>query len=140
MDGTIYKRLGVKAEQVIYFPNGHEHFFRKVKALMPHGVKIRKKLAAEEKSDLIFIWPEPGGEWVGLFRVLKVLLKPGGAVWAVIPKKEVAISENSDVVFGNIQNAALRAGLVDNKQSSVSEREYAVRFVRRAPRREVGAG
>lgn len=138
MDGTIYKRLGVKAEQVIYFPNGHEHFFRKVKALMPHGVRIRRKLAPDEKSDLIFIWPEPGGEWVGLFKVLKALMKPSGAVWVVIPKKEIAISENSEVLFGNIQNAALRAGLVDNKKSRVSEKEYAVRFVRRALREASG--
>ncbi len=132
MDGTIYKRLGVKAEQIIYFPNGHVQFFRKVRALMPEGVRIRRKLAPEERSDLIFVWPEPGGEWTGLFKIMRVLLKPGGAIWAIIPRKEVALASNSDVLFGHVQNAALKAGLVDNKVSRVSEKEYAIRFVRRA--------
>ena len=36
-DGTIYKRLGVKPGDLIYFLNGHENFFRKVKAYMPEG-------------------------------------------------------------------------------------------------------
>lgn len=132
MDGTIYKRLGVKPNNIIYFPNGHDHFFRRVRAMMPEGVRVKRKLGPDEKSDLIFVWPEPGGEWTDLFRVMKVLLRPSGAIWAVIPHKDVALASGSNVVFGNVQNAALKAGLVDNKVSRVSAKEYAIRFVRRS--------
>jgi len=132
IDGSIYKRLGVKPDNLVYFPNGHETFFRSVRAFMPQGVRIRRKLGPDEKADLIFIWPEAGGEWTGLFKVLKALLRPSGAIWAIIPRKEVALAKEARVLFGDVQNAALKAGLVDNKVSRVSEREVGVRFVRRA--------
>lgn len=132
IDGTIYKRLEVKPDNLIYFPNGHETIFRSVRASMPQGVRIRRKLGPDEKADLIFVWPEPGGEWIGLFKVLKALLLPSGAIWAIIPRKEVALAKETRVLFGDVQNAALKAGFVDNKISRVNERECGVRFVRRA--------
>ncbi|MEW6364421.1 MAG: DUF3052 family protein [Acidobacteriota bacterium] len=132
MEWSIYRKLGVKPNNLVYFFNGHENFFRKAKSMMPTGVAIRRKLAPDETADLIFVWPEEGGEWTDLFKVLKMLLKANGAVWAVIPRKEVALEKGVNVLFGDVQHAALKAGLVDNKVARVSEKEYAIRFVRRA--------
>ena len=67
-----------------------------------------------------------------LFKVMMALMRPNGAVWVIIPRNEIAIAKGTKIFFGDVQNAALKAGLVDNKVSRVSEKEYGVRFVRRA--------
>jgi len=53
----------------------------------------------------------------------------------VIPKKPFAQTRGIDFSWSELQEAALRTDLVDNKVASLSVEEYATRFVIRKDRR-----
>ena len=54
---------------------------------------------------------------------------------AVIPKKPFAQTRGIDFSGSELQEAALRTDLVDNKVATLSVEEYATRFVIRKDRR-----
>ncbi len=74
-------------------------------------------------SDLIFLYAADAAGLAGVAR-LKPFLKPDGALWVVRPKGPRARLTEVDVI-----DAALRAGLVDNKVVGFSETLSALRLV-----------
>ncbi|HLQ62231.1 MAG TPA: hypothetical protein VK131_10230 [Candidatus Acidoferrales bacterium] len=85
-------------------------------------------------SDLIFLYAASPVELAGIAS-LKRFLKPDGALWVVRPKGPGAGLTEVDVI-----EAALRAGLVDNKVVSFSESLSALRLVFRLRDRATMAG
>ncbi len=60
---------------------------------------------------------------------------PNGAVWAGIPKQRIARQRGLTLTWEEMQAAALQTDLVDNKGASISDEEYATRFVIRKDQR-----
>jgi hypothetical protein len=87
------------------------------------------------RYDVIMFWPTHLAGLSDRFAQLQRHIIPDGAIWAVIPKKQFARTRGIDFSWSDVQEAALRTDLVDNKVASLSEEEYATRFVIRKNRR-----
>jgi hypothetical protein len=90
----------------------------------------------QSRCDLILFWPADPGGLEERFRQLQACIYPDGAVWAIIPKKKYAAARGMALTWEQLQAAALRTDLVDNKIAGISEQEYGTRFVIRKDRRE----
>ena len=85
--------------------------------------------------DVILFWPTQLAGLSAHFARLQRHIVPDGAIWAVIPKKPFARARGIDFGWSDVQGAALQTDLVDNKVTTLSEKEYATRFVIRKDRR-----
>ena len=85
--------------------------------------------------ELIFFWPTHLAGLAETFAHLQRQIVPAGAIWAVIPKQRVARVRGISFSWEELQAAGLQTDLVDNKGASVSDEEYATRFVIRKDRR-----
>lgn len=98
------------------------------------GVTFYNSLSAAP-YDLIFFWPTQLEALADTFLQLQRAILPDGAIWVVIPKQKYAIRRGITLSWEEIQAAALQTDLVDNKVASLTEEEYATRFVIRKERR-----
>jgi hypothetical protein len=65
--------------------------------------------------------------------MLQGSIKQKGAIWSVIPKRRLV--EKVSISFRQVQDSALKSNLVDNKITSLSDKEYGIRFVIRKEKR-----
>ena len=85
--------------------------------------------------DLVMWWPFTiTGLEVKLAR-LAYSIKPDGAVWLVIPKRQFADQRGINFSWAEMQAIALQTDMVDNKTVSISSTDYATRFVIRTQHR-----
>jgi hypothetical protein len=79
----------------------------------------------------------PGdGSLTTFFRALEKRLTPAGSLWVVFPKKPFMKEMSFPYNWGDVQQAGLSAGLVDNKIAAFSPRLTSIRFVIPLARRE----
>ena len=72
----------------------------------------------------------PGdGSLTTCFRALEKRLTPAGSLWVVFPKKPFMKAMSFPYTWGDVQQAGLSAGLVDNKIAAFSPRLTSIRFV-----------
>lgn len=85
--------------------------------------------------EVLLFWPTQPDGLTETFAQLQRQIVPDGAVWAVIPNQKTARQRGSALSWEAMQTAGLQTDLVDNKIASVSDEEYATRFVIRKERR-----
>jgi hypothetical protein len=85
--------------------------------------------------ELVLFWPTQLDGLAETFAQLQRQIVPDGAIWAVIPKQRAARQRGITLSWEEMQAAGLQTELVDNKIASVSDEEYATRFVIRKERR-----
>ena len=85
--------------------------------------------------DHVLWWPSDlAGLDVQLAR-FTYCIKPTGSIWLVIPKQPYAAERGIRFSWTEMQAVALQSDLVDNKTVSLSQTEYATRFVIRTQHR-----
>ncbi len=122
------RKLGIRPGHRVYV---REECADLLAAIVPHlatNVTATKKLGKGERVDIVLLRPSED-ELGTLFERAKSWIVPNGAVWVVVRKKPYR--QGGDVTFEAAQAAALPTGLVDNKECTVSETEYATRYVLR---------
>ena len=87
------------------------------------------------RCDILLFWPARMAGLAERFAELQRRIVPAGAIWAVIPKKPFARVRGVELSWEALQAAGLQTDLVDNKIASLSDQEYATRFVIRKERR-----
>lgn len=85
--------------------------------------------------EIILFWPTQLAGLADTFAQLQRQIVPDGAVWAVIPRQRIARQRGMALTWEEMQAAGLQTDLVDNKIASISDEEYATRFVIRKDRR-----
>ncbi|HEY7833680.1 MAG TPA: hypothetical protein VIG30_08940 [Ktedonobacterales bacterium] len=95
--------------------------------------------AAREAAryDVILFWPRTLDGLTERLAALQWRIVPDGVLWIVMPKQAHARARGVTFAWDEMQAAALRTDLVDNKVASFSETDYATRFVIRKERRAV---
>jgi hypothetical protein len=89
----------------------------------------------EGRYDQIYWWSQSLEGLVDHLTRLAWNITPAGAIWIVIPKAAVARRRELGFTLEEMQTLALETDLVDNKVASLTEEEYATRFVIRKERR-----
>ena len=128
------EKLGIKSGQVVCLLNAPSEAAALLRQECPEDVSFSNTLE-HGPYDVILFWPKQLAGLSDRFAQLQRHIVPDGTIWAVIPKKEFARVRGIDFSWSELQEAALRTDLVDNKVATLSEEEYATRFVLRKSRR-----
>jgi hypothetical protein len=131
---SLAKKLGFKSGQAICLLNSTAEVQTLLQQEYPTQVRIFDTLG-HQLYDIIMFWPAQHDELSDRFTKLQRSIVFNGAIWVVIPKKKFAQNRGIYFKWSDIQKAALLTDLVDNKVVSLTNEEYATRFVIRNNRR-----
>ncbi len=97
---------------------------------------IHRSLPQPDEAGTILLELKPGDlHRPGYFADLQRRLRPDGKLWIVLPRKAHAEVTGFPHSWDEVQRAALKTDLVDNKSAAFSDELTAVRFVIRRARR-----
>lgn len=82
--------------------------------------------------DVLLWWPQAIMDLIPQLEKLIYCIKPTGAIWLIIPKRQFAEVRGINFSWAEMQAIALQTDLVDNKTISISSTDYATRFVIRS--------
>ena len=128
------RKLGIRAGDVICLLGAPPEAESAIRENAPPGVQFSTELFGK-RYQAVFFWPTELPGLVARFAELQGRIHPDGAVWAVLPKKPYAARRGIAFTWEQMQAAGLSTDLVDNKVASVTEQDYATRFVIRKERR-----
>lgn len=132
----LVRKLGMQPGQLlclIGLPMAVESVLRQE---APPGVTVVEEAEmASVPCDLIFFAPVSLDGLTERFSRLQRRIVPSGAIWVVTPKKRFAAGRGIAFTWEEMQAAALATDLVDNKIASLTDEDYATRFVIRKERR-----
>jgi len=136
---SLTTKLGLRPEQTVRLLEGHGEAFDLLTAALPDGVELLYGEGDSPRCDQLFFWPRSLAGLAERFAALERCLVPDGSLWVIMPKKAFAARHNIAFTWEEMQAAALSTDLVDNKIASISDEEYATRFVIRRERRHLHA-
>ncbi len=128
------EKLGIRSGHIVCLLNAPREAAALLRQECPEEVRFSDTLE-QGPYDVILFWPTQRAGLSDRFAQLQRRIVPNGAIWAVIPKKPFARARGIDFGWSDVQGAALQTDLVDNKVATLSEKEYATRFVIRKDRR-----
>jgi hypothetical protein len=135
---SLAQKLGLKPGQAVCLLDATPETAQVIRAACAEDVggdvTITETLDGAPFS-FIFYWPH---EFMGLterFAMLQRQIVSNGAIWVVLPKKDIALRRGMTLMWEEAQFAALSNDLVDNKIASITDEEYGTRFVIRKLRR-----
>jgi hypothetical protein len=138
MMASLAQKLGLKPGQAICLLEATPETAQVIRAacaeVVGGDVTITEALD-EAPFDMIYFWPRDLAGLAERFSELQGKIVSAGAIWVVIPKKTVAQRRGMTLTWEEMQAAALTTDLVDNKNASMTDEEYATRFVIRKERR-----
>jgi len=122
-------KLGIRAGQHIYLEGAPAVFAAERLNGLPPGCQVATVLPNGARPDMVILWLKDKEGLEALFRRLRNLIPPQGAVWAVIPRKSARPKGSAAPDFDEVLAAGLPTGLVDNKTLTFDDVEYGIRFV-----------
>jgi hypothetical protein len=125
------QKLGIKEGARVGVVRAPADFGRTM-GVLPFGVVPRAVSAASGVMDVIVCFVRTRKE-LGEVKGLKKKLGPAGGLWVAWPKKASGLA--AEVGEGEVREAGLGAGLVDNKVCAIDETWSGLRFVVRAAER-----
>jgi hypothetical protein len=126
--GALARKLGITSGQTIALIDAPPEIKRNLQADAPRDVRWVSSLL-RGKVDQVFLWPSALAGFASRMRELQTRIVPDGSVWVVMPKKPFAPDRGIRFTWEEMQAEGLRSDLVDNKVASLSEQDYATRFV-----------
>lgn len=125
---SLFQKLGVVPDAHVAIVGPHDPEFV---AGLNAGLAKAASQALRTEYDLIFVRVNAGPD---LSRVARAAahLKPNGALWVIHPKGRGASPKD-----GEVREAGIAAGLVDNKISAYNESHTATKFVIPVARRSL---
>ena len=128
------RKLGILAGDLVCLLDAPTEAESAIRDSAPHGVQFSSSLSGSLFQTILF-WPAELPGLADRFTQLQGCIVPDGAIWAVMPKKKYAPQRGVAFTWEQMQAAGLSTDLVDNKVASVTEQDYATRFVIRKERR-----
>ena len=140
MDEAFARKLDLLGDDV--WIAGLSPLFReRIREALGEAFPIHRSLPGEGSAATLLLELKPGDlHRPGYFADLQRRLRPNGRLWIVLPKKAHAEATDFPHTWDEVQRAALKTDLVDNKIAAFSDELTAVRFVIRLSRRSGAAG
>lgn len=135
MDENFARKLDLLGEDVWIV--GYSTLFKdRIHAALGDGFPVKRSLPPAGGAGTLLLELKPGDlHRPGFFADLQKRLEPNGKLWVVLPKKAYAEEIDFPHTWDEVQRAALKTDLVDNKIAAFSDELTAVRFVIRLSRR-----
>jgi hypothetical protein len=135
MDETFARKLDLLGGDV--WVAGSSTLFRdRIHEALGPSFPIHRTLPGSASTDTLLVELRAGDlHRPGYFADLQRRIRTAGRLWIVLPKKTHAEETDFPHSWDEVQRAALRTDLVDNKIAAFSEELTAVRFVIRRSRR-----
>ena len=125
---NLFKKLNIQPGDRVLLINPPEGMRNLLEANAPPGVEFSLQNTGEV-FDGILLWPNTLSGLDAHLTELAYRILSKGAIWLVIPKKKFAPARGIHFTWLEMQQTALNTDLVDNKEVSFSETDYATRFV-----------
>jgi hypothetical protein len=111
-------------------------FRERIREALGEDWPIHRRLPQPGAAGTLLVELKPGDlHGPGYFADLQRRLRPNGKLWIALPKKAHAEATGFPHSWDEVQRAALKTDLVDNKSAAFSDELTAVRFVIRLSRR-----
>ena len=133
----LVRKLDIRAKYLAVALNANPDILASIQEALPEGATLVMELPTDIRPKIILVWLTDRDDLYRVFQRLGHAITPDGAIWAVIAKKTAAKNKTASVTFDQVQAAALKTNLVDNKVVSFSDQEYGIRFVIRREKRGV---
>lgn len=134
VSAELVRKLGIRPGQRLFVREECMDLLAAIKPFLPPRVEVSNQ-PPRGGAHVILMRPDEE-ELDTVFREMREWITPDGGVWVVVRKKPYR--QEGDVSFEAAQAAALPTGLVDNKECSVNDTEYATRYVLRREHRPRG--
>ena len=133
----LVRKLGIKPGHFVAVLNAPPFMKGIFRMLVPPETRFETDLDDNDHPDIVLFWLDESINLPSAFKDLRDRITPDGAVWAVIPKKPVAITRGPKIYFDDVLAQVLPTGLVDNKTVTFTDDEYGIRFVLRKELRKL---
>jgi hypothetical protein len=138
MDETFARKLDLLGDDV-WIAGAGTVFKDRLREALGEGFPVHRGLPPEGSAGTLLLELKPGDLYrPGYFTDLQKRLQPNGKLWIVLPKQAHAAEIDFPHTWDEVQRAALKTDLVDNKIAAFSDQLTAVRFVIRLSRRPGG--
>jgi hypothetical protein len=135
MDEIFARKLDLLGVNV-WIAGSSEEFVERLREALGEGTPIHRRLPPPGSTGTLLVELRAGDlHRPGYFANLERRLEPSGKLWIVLPKKAHAERTGFPHTWDEVQRAALKTDLVDNKIAAFSDDLTAVRFVIRLSRR-----
>jgi hypothetical protein len=135
MDEGFARKLDLLAEDP-WITGFSAPFRRGIREALGEDWPIHRRLPAPGSAGTLLVELKAGDlHRPGYFADLQRRMRPDGRLWIVLPKKAYAEATDFPHSWDEVQRAALKTDLVDNKIGAFSDELTAVRFVIRLSRR-----
>ena len=135
MDETFARKLDLLGDDV-WIAGAGTPFKDRIREALGESFPVHRGLPPEGSAGTLLLELKPGDlHRPAYFTDLQKRLQPNGKLWIVLPKKAHAEEIDFPHTWDEVQRAALKTDLVDNKIAAFSDRLTAVRFVIRLSRR-----
>ena len=140
MDVAFARKLDLLGGDV-WIAGSSAPFRRRISEALGEDVPIHRGLPQPGAAGTLLLELKSGDlHRPGYFADLQRRLRPDGKLWIVLPKKVYAEATGFPHTWDEVQRAALKTDLVDNKVAAFSDELTAVRFVIRLTRRARASG
>ncbi len=135
MDEAFARKLDLLGDDV-WIGGASALFKDRIRETLGEGFPVHRSLPPERSAGTLLLELKPGDlHRPGYFTDLQQRLQANGKLWIVLPKKAYAEEIDFPHTWDELQRAALKTDLVDNKIAAFSDQLTAVRFVIRLSRR-----
>ncbi len=134
LSDRLAEKLGITENSQICVVDAPEDFVKDFVTHMPESVRVTDYIGLRG-FDLILWWPQTIAGLEHQLSKFTYCIKPAGSIWLVIPKRQFATERGITFSWAELQAYALQTDLVDNKTVSISNTDYATRFIIRAQHR-----
>lgn len=139
MDEAFARKLDLLGGDA-WIAGSSEIFRKRIREALGEGFPVHRTLPAPGAAGTLLLELKAGDlHRPGYFADLQRRLRPDGKLWIVLPKKAHAEATDFPHSWDEVQRAALKTDLVDNKIAAFSDELTAVRFVIRLTRRPASA-
>jgi len=128
-NGNLVEKLGLRAGLVLCLVNPPQGFYARLSSELPAGSHLYLGLPPRGSAHIFLLWPDGTSNLESVLSYLKAVLDPGGAIWAVIPRKKAVQGGAPEISLQAVQEAARRVGLADKERLSLSGSQYGVQLV-----------
>ena len=128
------EKLGIRNHGEVCVVDAPAGFMDDFSSRLPPGARVTDYVGLRG-FDVIMWWPTTLEGLEARLAKLAYCIKPNGAIWLVIPKRQFSGMRGVKFSWAEMQAIALQTDLVDNKTVSISSTSYATSFIIREQHR-----
>lgn len=128
-DHNLVAKLGLRSGQMICLINPPQGAYSRFSNELPPGSQMYLGLPPRGPAHMFVLWPDTAQSLEGSLSYIKTMLDQDGTIWVMLKRKRAIRNEDDEAATAqDVKQAATKVGLVEGKQISISNSQYAIRL------------